>query len=95
MRSLPPAFRNFYLLAALSFVFLMVFLDTPGLLMQWRLSRELRGLQEREGRYKEKLEKIKKEYELVHDPRHVERLARERYLMKKRNEDLYVVSREQ
>lgn len=94
MKKMLPLFKNFYFLAVLSFVFLMVFLDTPGLLMQWQIARKLNDLQERKKQYTQKLEKIKEEHKLMRDnSAHIEKVAREKYFMKRPNEDIYVVRR--
>lgn len=88
----PPLLKNFYLLATASFVFLVVFLDSPGAFVQWQLTRQLARLRENKDYYRGKLEKIKQGYKSVStDSVLLEKMAREKYMMKQPDEDVYVV----
>jgi cell division protein FtsB len=56
------------------------------------MSRQISQLEDQKEFYLEKKEKIKAEREeLVSNPQLLEKFARERYLMKKPTEDIYVI----
>ena len=92
MKKLVKYGRNFYVLASLFFLFWMIFIDSNNLVNQVRLSQKLNQLEDQKEFYQEKKEKIKAEREeLMSNPQLLEKFARERYLMKKPTEDLYVI----
>lgn len=83
---------NFYVLSILFFLFWMIFIDSNNLVNHFRLSQKLSQLEDQKEFYLEKKEKIKAEREeLMSNPELLEKFARERYLMKKSTEDLYVI----
>ncbi|RIW18838.1 septum formation initiator family protein [Algoriphagus lacus] len=83
---------NFYVLSILFFLFWMIFIDSNNLVNHFRLSQKLSQLEDQKEFYLEKKEKIKAEREeLMSNPELLEKFARERYLMKKPTEDLYVI----
>ncbi len=70
----------------------MVFFDKDDLLIQRQRSNELKDLQESKVYFKEEIEKERKFSEdLKTSPATIEKFAREKYLMKKDNEDLYLI----
>jgi len=83
---------NFYVLATLSFLVWMIFIDSNNLPTQWRLTKQLWDLEDQKEFYKQKKIQIQQERnELFGNPDLLEKFAREKYLMKKPTEDLYVV----
>jgi cell division protein FtsB len=92
MKKLLKYSSNFYVLAILFFMFWMLFIDSNNLVNHFRLSQKLNQLEDQKEFYLEKKEKIKAEREeLMSNPELLEKFARERYLMKKSTEDLYVI----
>lgn len=92
MKKLFKIFTNFYFLASLLFLCWMIFIDSNNLINQFKLSRKLSELEDRKEYYLERKEKIKAEREeLMGNPELMEKFAREKYLMKKESEDLYVI----
>jgi cell division protein FtsB len=84
--------KNFYFVFTLFFVIWMVFIDSNDILTQYKLSSKLKELERQKEFYLEKKEKIKSDREeLMSNNELLEKFARERYLMKRKNEDLYVV----
>jgi cell division protein FtsB len=70
----------------------MVFIDSNDILTQYKLSSKLKELERQKEFYLEKKEKIKADREeLMSNNELLEKFARERYLMKRKTEDLYVV----
>ncbi|MEY3648218.1 MAG: hypothetical protein RLZ13_1103 [Bacteroidota bacterium] len=83
---------NFYVLASLSFLVWMLFIDSNGVTTQWRLTKQLWELEDQKEYYKQKKTQIQQERNaLFSNPELLEKFAREKYLMKKPTEDLYVV----
>ncbi|SIO24919.1 septum formation initiator family protein [Algoriphagus halophilus] len=84
--------KNFYVLGMLFFIFWMFFIDSNNVVNQFRLSGKLNELNEQKEFYQERKEIIKAEREeLMSNPELLEKFAREKYLMKKKTEDLYVI----
>ncbi|GAB2622941.1 hypothetical protein GCM10026987_20360 [Belliella aquatica] len=70
----------------------MIFIDSNDIFSQFKLSTKVRELEnqkeyllERKAKIKQDREELMSNYELL------EKFARERYLMKKKTEDLYVI----
>ena len=83
---------NFYVLATLSFLVWMIFIDSNNLPTQWRLTKQLWELEDQKEFYEQKKIQIQQERkELFGNSDLLEKFAREKYFMKKPTEDLYVV----
>jgi hypothetical protein len=73
----------------------MVFIDSNDILTQFKLKSKLNELERQKEFYLERKEKIQADrQELMGNNELLEKFARERYLMKRKNEDLYVVVEE-
>ena len=84
--------KNFYFLSTAFFLFWMVFIHSNNVVNQFRLSSKLNQLEDQKDFYIERKEKIQAEREeLMSNPELLEKFAREKYLMKKKTEDLYVI----
>ena len=83
---------NKYFLTTVAFVLWMVFFDSNNLLTRNKLQEKLDGLNVEKQFY---LQEIKKDStltdQLLSDSAQLEKYARERYLMKKEKEDLFLV----
>jgi len=83
---------NKYFLTTVAFVVWMVFFDSNNLITRNRLQEKLDGLNVEKQYY---LQEIKKDstltHQLISDSTQLEKFARERYLMKKEKEDLFLV----
>ena len=75
--------RRKYLITIVAFAVIIVFLDENSLLRRLGYEREISQL-------KEEIEKYRADYEENTNPDAIEQIAREKYLMKKPNEDIYV-----
>ena len=85
--------RNKYLLTGLGFLVWMLFIDRNDLPTQWKRVKELRTLQQSEKTMDKLISETKDELELLKtNPSTLEKYAREKYMMKRDNEDLYIVS---
>ncbi|MBC7830044.1 MAG: septum formation initiator family protein [Chitinophagaceae bacterium] len=86
--------KNKYLLSLTVFAVWMIFFDTQDIITtHFKLTNELRQLEKSRNYYLDQIETTKKELEqLKSDPATLEKYAREKYRMKKDNEDLFIVS---
>lgn len=70
----------------------MLFIDANDLPSQFQLNQKRRSLENEKAYYVEKIEEVKREREaLMSNDELIERFAREKYLMKKESEDLFVI----
>ena len=84
--------NNKYLLTAIAFLVWMLFFDANDISLQRRRGNELKRLQKSQKELQEQISETKTElYLLQTNPTTIERYAREKYLMKKDNEDLYII----
>ena len=94
-KKLPKAFRNFYVVAAAIFLIWMLVLDSNNLIARYQLSSKLSSLEDEREYYLEKIKEVKKDRnELFGDKESIEKFAREKYLMKKESEDIFVIVEE-
>ncbi len=73
----------------------MLFFDQESVLVQSKLSKEIRNLEQQKKFYLEEIDKNKASLNiLTNDTASLEKYARETYFMKKDNEDIFVVVEE-
>jgi cell division protein FtsB len=95
LKKLPKAFRNFYIVTGLIFLVWMLFLDSNDFLSRFKLSAKLRSLENEKEYYQEKILEVEKDREeLMGNRELLEKFAREKYLMKKNTEDIFIVVEE-
>ncbi|AEL26359.1 FtsB family cell division protein [Cyclobacterium marinum] len=87
--------KNFYFVFTVLFITWMVFIDSNDIISQFKLRSKLNELEKQKEFYQERKEKIQIEREeLLSNFELLEKFARERYLMKRKTEDLYVIMEE-
>ena len=92
LKRLPPVFRNFYFVVGTTFLLWMIFLDSNDLINRYRLSAKLRSLENEKEYYQEKIKEVEKDrQELMGTTELLEKFAREKYLMKKPSEDIFII----
>ena len=95
MKRLIELFRNKYLLCALAFVVWMLFFDRNDMLSQYEYSSEVSKLKDEKAFYEQETNQVKKDLkELTSNLKMAEKFAREKYVMKKDNEDVFVIVEE-
>ena len=93
MKNLRYIFTNKYLISGIAFAIWMLFFDRNDVTLQIRRVRELNKLEQNEKNMALKIANTKKELDLLKtNPETLEKYAREKYMMKKDNEDLYIVT---
>jgi cell division protein DivIC len=93
MLKLRRFFTNKYLISGIAFALWMLFFDRNDITLQLKRVRELKKLQESEKVMDRQITDTKQELSLLKtDPETLEKYARERYMMKKDNEDLFIIA---
>ncbi|HEY0434240.1 MAG TPA: septum formation initiator family protein, partial [Chitinophagaceae bacterium] len=89
---LPSWMKNKFLIATLAFVAWMLFFDERDVFTMYHHRQELKDLQQSKKYYTEQIDKERTELEnLKNNPATLEKYAREKYYMKRDNEDLFLV----
>ncbi|HSB92312.1 MAG TPA: septum formation initiator family protein [Flavitalea sp.] len=91
---IPGWLKNKYFLTAFGFAVWMIFFDQQDLITtQVKQRNELNSLKASRDYYKQEIEATRLELEqLKSDPAVLEKYAREKYRMKRDNEDVFIVS---
>jgi len=83
---------NKYLVALIVFAVIMLFTDHNNVFEQMDRKRELRDLQAKKAYYQQEIEKTKKQLaDLSSNSAALEKYAREKFLMKRDNEDVFII----
>lgn len=94
MKDWIPYLKNKYIITIIAFIIWMLFFDHNDFIYQYKLGSELSDLKEEKSFYLEKIEEIKDiNEEVFADKESLEKFAREKYLMKKDNEDIFLIVR--
>jgi cell division protein FtsB len=94
-KKLSPLFRNFYFVTSVSFLVWLTFLDSNDLISRFKLGAKMRSLQNEKEYYQEKITEVEKDRkELMTNQELLEKFAREKYLMKKETEDVFIIQEE-
>ncbi|MGV3761743.1 FtsB family cell division protein [Parapedobacter sp.] len=96
MERILSAIRNKYLIAIVAFAIWMLFFDRYDVATQYGYYSQLKDLKNEKTFYTTEVERITKAiHDLNTDPKEQQRVARERYQMKKDNEDIFVIVEEE
>jgi len=82
---------NKYILIGLLFLIWMLFLDSNSWLIHRELNKELDQLDENKEYYRKEIQKDEQLINVLEDSAGLEKFAREKYFMKKENEDIYII----
>ncbi len=89
---IPAVLRNKYLLTVAIFVIWILLFDSNNLIARYKQLRELHKLKADREYYTRRIETDKQKlHELKTDNHNLEKFAREQFLMKRADEDLYIV----
>ncbi len=86
--------RNIFVLILVVFAVWMLFIDSNSLLIHRELNEDINDLEDEKEYYKKEIEKDKKAIKELSTDEGIEKLAREKYYMKKDNEDIYIIEYE-
>jgi cell division protein DivIC len=84
-------FTNRYIIILIVFTVWMLFFDENSYLVHREFNKEINELETAIDFYKKKIKEDKLTIKNLDDSLQIERFAREQYLMKKENEDIYII----
>ncbi|MEM6514648.1 MAG: septum formation initiator family protein [Bacteroidota bacterium] len=87
-------FRSVALIISVGFAIWMLFVDDNSLLIHNDLNEEIDDLENEKAYYRNEIEKDKKAIKELSTEEGVERIAREKYYMKKENEEIFIIEYE-
>ena len=83
--------KHKYLITIAAFLVIIVFLDENSLIQRAKHQQEINTLNSEIEKYRKQFEEdTEKLKELTNNPEAMEKIAREKYLMKKPNEDIFI-----
>lgn len=92
---LPWYIKNPYFFVSLFFVVWMLLFDTNNFFYQLKLNRKISVLEDQKEYYAVEIEKVDVlKDELFSNDQKIEKFAREKYYMKKANEDVFIIVQE-
>ena len=87
-----PWIKDKYILSIIIFLVWMTFFDRNDFISQYSYRQELKKLEVDKEYFQGQIEENKKSiHELMSDPANLEKFAREKYHMKKDNEDVFLI----
>ena len=88
--------KNKYVLTIVLFIVWMSFFDRNNLVSRYKYRQELNKLVDKKAYYNSEIEKNKEDMKaLMSDQDDLEKFAREKYLMKKDDEDIFIIIKEE
>lgn len=92
LTKIPKPLKNKYLLTLLAFSFWIFFIDDYNLIKQYQLNKDIEQLENQKEYYLTEIEKDSTQfYRIQHIKEEQETFAREKFLMKKEEEDIYII----
>lgn len=83
---------NKYLIASVVFIAYMIFADKNNVIEQYKLQKQYTKVKREHQYYEEQIMNARKQQEeLFGSDKNLEKFAREKYLMKRDNEDVFVI----
>ncbi|GAB5399763.1 MAG: septum formation initiator family protein [Aureisphaera sp.] len=83
-----------YILILILFIVWMIFFDTNSYFIHKELNDEINALEDTKEFYREEIDKDKEFIVKMQDSNEVEKYAREKYYLKRENEDIYIIEHE-
>jgi len=92
---IPDWLKNKYMITIVVFVVWLAFFDQNNFITQYDFIKELKSLEKDKAFFIEELNKTRQELnDLTTNPVTLEKFAREKYFMKKENEEIFVFEQE-
>lgn len=85
---------NRFVLVTVFFVIWLFFFDTYAFFDHLKINGEIQKLEENRDYYKDEILKDEQTIKKLHRMEEVEKYAREKYYMKRENEDIYIIDME-
>jgi cell division protein FtsB len=90
-KSILNLLSNKYVLVILLFLIWMLFLDNYSYFEHRLLDKEINELQDNKKYYQDEINADQQKIKLLKNTDQIEKYAREKYYMKKNNEDIYII----
>ena len=91
---IPNYLKNKYLIAVVLFIVWITFFDNFNIIKQSKIKKNIKQLEVNKKFYIQEITKDSAEYyDLLNDAEKREKFAREKFLMKKEDEDVYIIRR--
>ena len=87
-------YKNIFVIVLVLFAIWMLFFDANSYLIHRELNKEMDALESEKEYYKNEIEKDKKAIQELSTEEGIEKLAREKYYMKKDSEEIYIIEYE-
>ncbi len=85
--------KNKFFTISLIFIVWILFFDENNIFYRFKLSDKLKDLKEQKQYFEKEIKNTQFEIdEIMGDPEKLEKFAREKYLMKKDNEDIFIIT---
>ena len=92
LKRIPAPLKNKYVLSIIAFFVWLTFFDKNDFYSQYRYRQQLKSLQTDKQYYLEQIDATSANLnELKSSPANLEKFARENYMMKRDNEDIFVI----
>jgi len=86
---------NKYIIVLVAFGVYITFFDQHNLINRWQSNRKIKELNEEYKYYQGEIEKNKSElHRLQHDDQYLEKYAREKYLIRNKGEEIFIIKEE-
>lgn len=85
---------NKYVLILILFIFWMIFFDANSYLIHHELDNDINALDDNAEFYQKEINQDKDFIKKMEDSSEMEKFAREKYYLKKENEDIYIIENE-
>ncbi|PQB04682.1 FtsB family cell division protein [Aureitalea marina] len=82
---------NTYVIILILFIVWMLFFDTNSYLIHSELNDDIKALEENAEFYQQEIDKDTEFIEKMEDSNEIERYAREKYYLKRENEDIFII----
>ncbi|WP_033956366.1 FtsB family cell division protein [Psychroserpens jangbogonensis] len=83
--------KNIFVIIFIVFAVWMLFIDSNSLMIHHELNEDITDLEDEKEYYNKEIEKDEKAIKGLSTEDGIEKLAREKYYMKKDNEDIYII----
>lgn len=84
--------KNRYFITLVVFLIWLIFIDHNNLMKRYDMIQENKKLKETKKEYKQKILETREAANAMDKKEYIEKIAREKYMMKKENEDIYIVT---
>lgn len=92
---IPKILKNKYVIVTILFVGWIAFIDQNSMITHFKLSEDIKEIKKDIEFYKKEIKKDKKTLNNLESKNTFERIAREQYFMKRKNEDVFVIKKEE